>query len=113
MSRIGRRFSMQSSQAGVTIYVTMLIVSCVALAVAVFFPAYEYFDLQYEVVIGAGPSVTTRPPPEGETEPPDTEPTDGEEGAEETEPPEGEGPAEPAEGAEEPAGGDEAPEPVE
>jgi len=34
-----------ASQSGQTIYQTMLIISCVALALAVFFPVYELFDL--------------------------------------------------------------------
>ena len=43
-----------SPKAGQSIYQTMLIISCVALALAVFFPVYEYVDL-YRVP-GARPS---------------------------------------------------------
>lgn len=41
------RGSARSLQSGQTIYQTMLIVACVALLLAVFFPVYEYFELYH------------------------------------------------------------------
>ena len=63
-----------ASQTGQTIYQTMLIISCVALALAVFFPVYELFDLyRGPTKFGKGTaSVTPRtqtPEPTEEPEP--------------------------------------------
>ena len=58
-------------QAGQTIYQTMLIISCVALALAVFFPVYELIDLYRGPVkfsMGSA-SVTRRPQTPVEPEP--------------------------------------------
>jgi len=52
-----------TSQAGQTIYQTMLIISCVALALAVFFPVYELFDLyRGPVKFSTGSALVTRRP---------------------------------------------------
>ena len=52
-----------ASQTGQTIYQTMLIISCVALALAVFFPVYELFDLyRGPIKFAQGSASVTRTP---------------------------------------------------
>jgi len=59
MNAIRRNLRGVRSQAGQGIYQTMLIIACVALALAVFFPVYEFFDYYSG---GDVSSTTTRPP---------------------------------------------------
>jgi len=45
MNRVYRRFSFGRGQAAQTIYQTMMVLSCIALAIAIFFPVYEYLTV--------------------------------------------------------------------
>ncbi len=86
MSHFTSRIHMRRSLAGQTIYQVMLIISCVAFAVAVFFPVYEYITLysgeQPAPTVSPATTPTVAPEDEapapaeaaeGETPPADTE----------------------------------------
>lgn len=103
------------AQAGQTIFHTMLIISCVALALAIFFPIYELFELhrgevrEHKFVPSAAPAAapTPKPTPKPKEAPEPAPPAEG--GAEEApKPAEEPKPAEaaepkPAEAEEQPA----------
>ena len=93
MSHFTSRIHTRRSLAGQTIYQVMLIISCVAFAVAVFFPVYEYITLYS----GDQPAPTVRPATKPAVTPEEEAPapTEAEEGeAEEGEAPAAEGDAE-------------------
>ena len=99
MSSFRRTFRSPQLCVGQTIYVTLLILSCIALAAAIFFPVFEYVDLYRgeDVRLHKFEATGTRMPSSAQPATPKPEAP----AAEEAPAGEGEATAEPAEGAEE------------
>ena len=76
MNAIRRNLCGVRSQAGQGIYQTMLIIACVALALAVFFPVYEFFDYysggDVSPTTGRSPQARSREEPSPVAEPGET-----------------------------------------
>ena len=78
MSVIRRNQHLAHGQTGQTIYQTMLIISCIALAVAVFFPAFEFIQ---DYKGPSAPAAEEPPPASQEPAPADTVDAAGDEAA--------------------------------